>query len=121
MWRGFVAAMNALFEPLQRVAAWEGRMRAIGHGQRTEIEAGAAIEIARGTAPLAGTGVQPGDPSGLATGQRVSVTPDDYGRVPVSGELVTLDRYEIAVRRVDTRVGEVVVHFPRAGYVLEAA
>jgi hypothetical protein len=96
-------------------------MRAIGHGQRTEIEAAAAIEIARSAAPQAGTGVQPGDPSGLATGQRVNVTPDDYGKVPVSGELVTLDRYEIAVRRVDARTGEVVVHFPRAGYVVEAA
>jgi glutathione S-transferase len=121
MCRGFVAAMNALLEPYLRVAAWEARMRAIGHGQRSEIEAGAALEIARSTAPLAGTGVQPGDLSGLATGQRVKVTPDDYGKVPVDGELVTLDRYEIAVRRVDARAGEVVVHFPRAGYVVEAA
>jgi glutathione S-transferase len=121
MCRGFVAAMSAMFEPLQRVAAWEARMRAIGHGQRTDIEADAALEIARSTAPLAGAGVRPGDPSDLAAGQRVNVTPDDYGKVTVSGELVTLDAYEIAVRRVDPRVGEVVVHFPRAGYVLETA
>jgi hypothetical protein len=49
------------------------------------------------------------------------VTPDDYGKVPVTGELVTLDLHEIAVRRVDARAGEVVVHFPRLGYVVEAA
>jgi hypothetical protein len=65
--------------------------------------------------------VSPADPSGLAAGQRVTVTPDDYGKVPVAGELVTLDLHEIAVRRVDARAGEVVVHFPRLGYVVEAA
>ena len=65
--------------------------------------------------------MSPTDPAGLVTGQRVTVTPDDYGKVPVAGELVTLDLHEIAVRRVDARAGEVVVHFPRLGYVVEAA
>ena len=63
----------------------------------------------------------PGDPSGLAAGQRVTVTPDDYGKVPVAGELVTLNRAEVAVRRRDERAGEVVVHFPRLGYSVVAA
>ena len=56
----------------------------------------------------------------LKAGQRVTVTPDDYGKVPVAGELVTLQLQEVAVRRVDERAGEVVVHFPRIGYVVEA-
>jgi hypothetical protein len=50
----------------------------------------------------------------------VSVTPDDYGKVPVVGALVTLDLQEIAIRRVDERAGEVVVHFPRIGYTVSA-
>lgn len=121
MCRGFIAAMNGLLEPFARVAAWEGRMRAIGHGGRSELEASAALNIARAASALPAAGVSPADPSGLAAGQRVTVTPDDYGKVPVAGELVTLDLHEIAVRRVDARAGEVVVHFPRLGYVVEAA
>jgi hypothetical protein len=49
------------------------------------------------------------------------VVPDDYGRDPVVGEIVSASIHAIAIRRVDERVGEVVVHFPRAGfYVLPA-
>ena len=121
MCRGFVAAMDGLLEPFARVAAWEGRMRAIGHGARSEIEASEALEIARAAQASPGAGVNSTDPAGLVAGQRVTVTPDDYGKVPVAGELVTLDLHEIAVRRVDVRAGEVVVHFPRLGYVVEAA
>lgn len=96
-------------------------MRAIGHGRRSELSAADAIAIAKAATPLPGRGVAPGDPSGLVAGQRVAVTPDDYGKVPVEGELVTLDSHEVAVRRRDGRAGEVVVHFPRIGYVVAAA
>jgi hypothetical protein len=51
----------------------------------------------------------------------VAVTPDDYGKVPVAGQLVTLSLNEIAIRRTDPRVGEVTVHFPRIGYRVERA
>jgi hypothetical protein len=39
---------------------------------------------------------------------------------PVVGELVIDRLNEIAVRRSDPRVGKVVVHFPRLGYVVSA-
>jgi hypothetical protein len=52
----------------------------------------------------------------LSAGERVTVTPDDYGRDPVMGELVTLALHEVAVRRTDPDAGTVVVHFPRIGY-----
>jgi hypothetical protein len=96
-------------------------MRAIGHGQRSEMEAAEAIAIARAATPEPGPGVVADDPSGLRVGQRVTVTPDDYGKVPVAGELVTLDRQRVSVRREDERAGEVVVHFPRLGYLVAAA
>ena len=51
----------------------------------------------------------------------MTVTPDDYGKVPVAGELVTLNHHRVSVRRTDARAGEVVVHFPRLGYVVAAA
>jgi glutathione S-transferase len=121
MARGFVAATNDLLQPFVQTVRWEERMRAIGHGQRSEIPADEALAIARASEPLPPGGVVQGDPLGLKAGQQVTVTPDDYGKVPVTGELVTLQLQEVAVRRVDERAGEVVVHFPRIGYVVEPA
>jgi hypothetical protein len=57
----------------------------------------------------------------LHAGARVSVTPDDYGKVAVTGELATLQIHEVAVRRLDPRAGEIVVHFPRIGYRIALA
>jgi hypothetical protein len=62
--------------------------------------------------------VDEGDPSGLKAGQKVSVVPDDTGKVPVSGTLVGLATDRVSVIRSDPRVGDVVVHFPRAGYIV---
>ena len=52
----------------------------------------------------------------LALGTPVTVEPDDYGAVPVAGELLRLTQHEVSIRRHDERAGEVVVHFPRIGY-----
>lgn len=95
-------------------------MAAIGHGQRTELDPQSALDLARAATPAPGRGVDRRDPLGLSAGQRVVVTPDDYGKVPVEGELVTLETHEVAVLRHDSRVGDVVVHFPRIGYRITA-
>ena len=121
MLRGFIAAMPTLLQPCRRVAAWEQRVRALGHGRRSDIEAAEALEVARASTPTTGSGVAADDPSHLQAGQRVTVTPDDYGKVAVAGDLVTLDRHRVSIRRRDERAGEVVVHFPRIGYVVAAA
>jgi hypothetical protein len=39
----------------------------------------------------------------------------------VSGEIVSLSSQHIAIRRQDPLAGEVVVHFPRAGFLVFAA
>ena len=49
-----------------------------------------AHAIARASQPLTPRGVDRIRSRGLRVGQQVSVTPDDYGKVPVQGELVTL-------------------------------
>jgi glutathione S-transferase len=120
MVRGFLADAAQLLAPFPRLAAWEARIRAIGHGESTAIDAAQALAVARQSRAAPARGVDPGDRLGLRAGQRVSVTPEDYGKVPVAGELVTLDLQEVAIRRVDERAGEVVVHFPRIGYSVEA-
>jgi hypothetical protein len=48
----------------------------------------------------------------------VTVTPDDTGRDPVAGEVIRADNQEIVIRRSDPQIGEVLVHFPRAGFVV---
>jgi glutathione S-transferase len=116
MARTFVPSAERLLAANTRMHAWEARMRAIGHGARTDIEAAAALEIARAAKPEPGRGVDAGDPLGLAAGDLVSVTPVDYGKVPVAGTLVTLDTDEVALQREDPEVGTVVTHFPRLGY-----
>ncbi|HEY2808228.1 MAG TPA: glutathione S-transferase [Steroidobacteraceae bacterium] len=116
MARTFVPAAEGLLASQPRTHAWETRLRAIGHGERADIEARDALEIARQACPESGRGVDAADPLGLKAGDPVNVTPDDYGRVPVSGKLVTLDVEEVAVQRVDAQVGTIVTHFPRIGY-----
>ena len=49
------------------------------------------------------------------------MTPDDYGAVPVTGRLRQLDHRRIVIDRHSDRLGALAVHFPRAGFVVEAA
>jgi hypothetical protein len=91
-------------------------MRAVGHGIRTPMSAEESLAISRAAIPARGSGVDPADALGLRDGERISVVPDDYGKDPVEGELVTLSLHEVAVRRVAPEIGTVVVHFPRIGY-----
>jgi len=121
MARTFVPPVNGMLERFPNLARWEGRMAAVGHGDRHDIDADVALDIALRAEPEPAAGVDESDPLGLASGISVEVTPDDYGKVPVAGELVALSLDEIAVRREDPRVGAVIVHFPRIGYRVERA
>ena len=103
-----------------RLADWMQRVRAIGHGRPQPMPAQEAIAVARAAtpAPLPPSAAQPED---LPLGSQVRVRADDNGQEITQGELVYLAADEIALRRVDDRAGEVVVHFPRLGYDLRPA
>lgn len=103
-------------EPFEAVRAWAERVRGVGHGERSECPPEEALAAARDAASTTEPAADPGDPAGLRPGDRVSVVPDDYGFDPVEGELVRSDVHEVALRRSAPEVGEVVVHFPRAGF-----
>ena len=75
----------------------------------------------RAATPIASATPGPRDPAGRKPGMTVTVTPDDTGRDPVIGELVASGVDEIVIRRSDREVGEVCVHFPRAGFVVATA
>lgn len=113
-----VAGLDRIFVHLPRVAEWESRMRAVGHGRREEMSAEEALAIAAKASPETLAESDPNDPNGRKVGDRVRVVPDDYGKVEVPGEIVSLSAQHIAIRRIDERVGEIVVHFPRAGFLV---
>ncbi len=117
---GFPPAANILNE-FNLVNAWSERVSGLGHGDRHEMDASDALEIAKESTSTTETKEDPFDPNGRKPGDMVSVSPDDYGRTPVTGELVASTAQEIAIKRTDERVGEVVVHFPRAGFLVTPA
>jgi glutathione S-transferase len=108
-----------LLAPFTHVAAWMGRLEAMGDGDKTVLAPADALAIARAATPAPGV-VAPGEPNGLAAGDAVSVTPDDYGFDPVTGTLHAASAHEVAVRRTDPALGEIVVHFPRVGFRVSA-
>ena len=109
-------APDEVFGPFAKVTAWMGRMEALGEGDPSEMTAAEALDVARTSEPEPPPPAEPDGLLGLSLGAPVTVVPDDKGRVPVLGELVAAGLQTIAIRRHDERVGEVVLHFPRAGF-----
>ncbi|MCZ6859449.1 MAG: glutathione S-transferase family protein [Alphaproteobacteria bacterium] len=119
--RGARKAMTSLNESFPHIAPWMKRVREISHGEEEPMEPGEALDVAKVGQSETQEDADANDPRGLKPGDKVTVTPDDTGRDPVAGELLASNPHEIAIRRVDVRVGEVVVHFPRAGFVVLSA
>jgi len=104
------------------LVAWEARVRELGHGDATDLDAREALDVARAATPEPIGGVDPDDPQSLTAGQRVAVSSiADDGTDPVIGALTTLSRDVIALRHEAPEVGEVIVHFPRVGYRVAAS
>ncbi len=111
------AAADDIFA-LPALAAWYDRVKAIGHGQRSELSADDAIAIAAAgeTQPIRGRIDAP-----FVAGQPVLVKTDGSGDAPVAGRLAQLDPTGIIVLREGDRCGTVAVHFPRLGQMVLAA
>ncbi len=118
---GEADAFTRLTANMPALTAWIARMDGIGHGKPTDMSAEAAFKIAAESEPEAPRASQGGEPQGLAAGMKVSVMPDDYGRNPVIGEIAYISPQEIAIRRHAEGAGDVVVHFPRAGFLVMKA
>jgi glutathione S-transferase len=109
---------DSLLKEFRLVRAWIERVAAIGHGRPTPMEAKEALAVAKSATSETQEAADPYEPRGLKPGDRVTVAADDYGRDPVAGRIVFSNAHEIAILRVDDAVGEVVVHFPRAGFTV---
>jgi len=119
--RAHLENADDLLAEYDHARAWAARLREVGHGSRTEMSSAEALEIAARATPQTEELSDPDDPNGRKPGDRVEVMPDDYGKVRVSGEIVALSAQHIAIRRHDAQAGDVVVHFPRAGFLVFAA
>jgi glutathione S-transferase len=105
---------------LPKIVEWSKRMKVFGSGKPAEMTAAEALDVAKAATAEPGK-VDEKDPSGLKAGQKISVTPDDTGKVPVTGTLVGLTNERVSIIRSDEKVGDVVVHFPRAGFLVQPA
>ena len=117
--RAHLADADEMLAEFACTRAWETRLRAVGHGRRSrEISPSEALDIGANATPQTTELSDPGDPNDRKPGDGVEVMPDDYGKVKVAGEIVALSSQHIAIRRHDPRAGAVVVHFPRAGFLV---
>lgn len=116
--RGALPEAAERLDRLPRYRAWNQRVLAIGHGTRSEMRGEDALAVAREAIPDTLPHEDPAEPNGLKPGDRVEVAPDDYGRDFVKGELVRSSPHEVAILRRDAALGEIVVHFPRVGFVI---
>ena len=106
-----------IFETLPHISDWMERVRAIGHGQRSEVRQAEALAIARDAAPQQLSENPNDDP---LIGQPVAVSADDYGRDQVRGTLIGASEHQLTVLRSDPDLGEIAVHFPRIGFTITA-
>ncbi|MGQ0564960.1 MAG: glutathione S-transferase family protein [Gemmobacter sp.] len=110
------AVIDAQLHLSTRVTAWMDRIAAIGHGTHADMTPEAALEAARAATPAAPSIAPDSDPTGIAPGTRVTVTPDDNARVPVAGTPVAAHAQEVVIARTTDATGTLHIHFPRAGF-----
>lgn len=114
-------AVNApLLDEWGEVRSWMERMATFGHGAVTESSGEAALAAARAAEPQP-PGLDNRLPEGFTAGQDVTVTPVDYGRVPVRGRLAAWDADEVVLERESPETGKVQVHFPSPGFEVAPA
>nr|MEA2797473.1 hypothetical protein [Phenylobacterium sp.] len=121
-WLGRAAPATAasLLAGLTKTLGWRERMKALGHGRRSEMTGAEALQAVAATSPAKAPPLDLADLSGLARGAEVIVRADDYGRDPVQGRLVAVSAERITIARECGELDLVHVHFPRVGYVLTA-
>jgi glutathione S-transferase len=109
---------GAMMQEFPKIDAWVARIAALGHGKPTPMDSKDALAVAKAATSNATPATDESDPRGLKSGDQATVSADDYGRDPVAGQIVFSNRHEIAILRNDPQVGDVVVHFPRAGFAV---
>lgn len=121
MAKGNIPSSTEWMMTLKNIEPWYERLVSCGEGNREEISPEEALEIAKNASPDLSDAVHEEDEDMPQPGTRVKVTPDDYGQIPVYGELHCINGDEIVVLNEVEEAGAVAVHFPRLGFVVENA
>lgn len=113
--------LASIIDDFPYVAGWYERMRRLVMPPHADMTGAAALQHASDEQPQDIESEFYTDTHGIALGEQVTITPVDTGCDPVRGELVLAMRDELAVRRYDDGVGELIVHFPRIGFEMKVA
>ena len=105
---------------LAPVLGWFDRVGGLGHGRPTPLSGEDALAEAKAAEPASMDHIVQ-TVEDLAPGTRVTVTPDDFARVPVTGTLMAAGAHEIVVHHTSVETGDLHLHFPRAGFEIAAA
>ena len=113
--------LASIIDDFPYVAGWYERMRQLVQPAHADMTIEAALRHASDEGPQELESDFYTDTHGIGLGEMVTITPIDTGCDPVTGELVLATRDELAIRRFDDRVGDLIVHFPRIGFELKRA
>ena len=105
------------------LADWLSRISAVGYGTREEMSGEAALAIARESkAETSAAGQANSDEvTGISVGDKVAVTPESFGTEAVSGVVAAISAQRVTLHWNGSEVGDVAIHFPRLGYVINKA
>ena len=113
--------LASIIDDFPHVAAWYERVRRLVQPPHADMTSETALTIAADDPPQEVEAEFHIDTHHVSLGDEVTITPVDTGCDPVQGHLVLATRDELAVRRYDDRVGELIVHFPRLGFEMKRA
>ena len=105
---------------LAPILGWFERVAPLGQGRPVPMSGEDALAAAKAAEPAPVEHIAHAAED-LPPGTRVTVTPDDFAKVPVTGTLVAADAHEVVVHHAGTEAGDLRLHFPRAGFEVKAA
>ena len=108
-------AESKALQAYPRLNHWMDRMDAFGDGNPEQINPKTALEVARKSEPRAIAEALAVHPD---IGKQVAIMPSDYAQVASQGILVGSSEQRWILSRPDSTVGNVHVHFPKAGFEL---
>ncbi|MCI0346097.1 MAG: hypothetical protein L0221_11745, partial [Chloroflexi bacterium] len=108
--------LAAAIDARPALAAWFTRIEGIGATDSRPMPPDEVLAIARESSPVDVDGSEITRVNGFAVGDDVAIAADDYGPEESRGKVVRLAPDEITILRREAALGEIAVHFPRAGY-----
>ena len=108
----------AMFNELDRLADWYGRMTAMGHGRMKRITMTESLQTVAASTPRAVPDAMSVETS---PGRTVEVTPTDTMPTATRGELVGEDEHRWIVARRSDAGGRIHAHFPKGRFRMGGA